>query len=248
MARPDPQVLAERIERLSEILARDPDDATTHFGLGRALLDLGRPGEAIDPLRRAVGLDPDYTAAHRDLGRALLESDAAREAAEILESALEVAQRTGDLQTGREMEVFLLRARRALGEAPTAETEAPRAGAATPTAADESARTEARATYKRGFQLFVESRYEEAIALYREAVALDPQLAIAWNGLSMAHRNNGALDEAIAAAARLVEIEPDDPLSHTNLSILYMKKGMIPEAEEERAVAMQLQMEAQRQG
>jgi len=35
-------------------------------------------------------------------------------------------------------------------------------------------------------------------------------------------------------------------LSHTNLSILYVKKGMIPEAEEERALAMQLQLRAQR--
>ena len=88
--------------------------------------------------------------------------------------------------------------------------------------------------------------YDEAIALYREALELDPRLAIAWNGLSMAHRSSGAIDEAIRAGARLVELEPDDPLSHTNLSILYMQKGMIPEAEEERAVAMQLQMQAQR--
>jgi len=246
MARPDSQALAERVERLRELLARDPDDATTWFGLGRALLDLGRADEAVGPLRRSAALDPDYTAAHRDLGRALLESDAAREAAEVLESALEVAQRTGDLQTGREMEVFLSRARRALGEAKPAQSRAPRADAAAPPAVDEAARTEARALYKRGFQHFVDGRYDEAIALYRDALELDPHLAIAWNGLSMAHRSSGALDEAIQAAARLIELEPDDPLSHTNLSILYMQKGMIPEAEEERAVAMQLQMQAQR--
>ena len=75
---------------------------------------------------------------------------------------------------------------------------------------------------------------------------LDPGLAIAWNGLSLAHRQKGALDEAIAAGQRLIEIEPDDPLSHTNLSILYQRKGMIPEAEDEKALAMQLLMRAQR--
>ena len=62
----------------------------------------------------------------------------------------------------------------------------------------------------------------------------------------MAHRQRGALDEAIDAGRRLIEIEPDDPLSHTNLSILYMRNGMVPEAEDEKARAMQLLMRSQR--
>ena len=74
----------------------------------------------------------------------------------------------------------------------------------------------------------------------------DSQLAIAWNGLSLAHRQRGALDEAIEAGRRLIELEPDDALSHTNLSILYQRKDMVPEAEEEKAIAMQLLMRAQR--
>ena len=32
---------------------------------------------------------------------------------------------------------------------------------------------------------------------------------------------------------------------HTNLSILYQRRGMIPEAEEEKAIAMQIQMKQQ---
>ena len=43
---------------------------------------------------------------------------------------------------------------------------------------------------------------------------------------------------------RIVELEPDDPLSHTNLSILYMNQGRIDEAEDEKALAMQLQLAA----
>ena len=70
----------------------------------------------------------------------------------------------------------------------------------------------------------------------------DPGLAIAWNGLSMASQKKGDLETATEAALRLVELEPDDPLSHTNLSILYQQRGMIPEAEAEKARAMQLQL------
>lgn len=102
----------------------------------------------------------------------------------------------------------------------------------------------ARARYKEGFAHFVAGRLDEAIAAYRAALELDPDLALAWNGLSTAHRRRGELDQAIEAGRRLAELEPDDPLSHTNLSILYQSKGMIDEAEEEKAIAMRLQLKS----
>jgi Flp pilus assembly protein TadD len=101
---------------------------------------------------------------------------------------------------------------------------------------------DARALYKTAFDHFLNERLDEAIEGYREAVATDPSLAIAWNGLAMALDRQGDVDAAIEAAQKLVELEPDEPLSHTSLSMIYMRKGMIPEAEEEKAIAMQLQM------
>ena len=56
--------------------------------------------------------------------------------------------------------------------------------------------------------------------------------------------NPSALDGAIEAGLKIVELESDDPLAHTNLSILYQAKGMIQEAEDEKALAMQLQLKA----
>jgi tetratricopeptide (TPR) repeat protein len=247
MAGSDARALGERVDKLRALLARDADDVTAWFGLGRALFELGRADEAVDSFRRAIALDPDYTAAHRDLGRALLESGAPREAVDVLQGALELAQRTGDLQTGREAEVLMRRARRALDEESAAARRATPASAQRPAPVQGPANSEARAVYKRGFQHFVDGRYGEAIALYREALALDPALSIAWNGLSMAHRHKGEIDDAIRAGERLIELDAHDPLSHTNLSILYMQKGMIAEAEEERAIALQLQMRAQRE-
>jgi tetratricopeptide (TPR) repeat protein len=103
--------------------------------------------------------------------------------------------------------------------------------------------SEARSTYKAAFQHFAKGEVEQAIAGYREAIALDPELAIAWNGLSMALAQQGNLDEAIDAARRLVELEPEDALSHTNLSRLLQQKGLIPEAEDAMAAATRLQMQ-----
>ncbi len=104
---------------------------------------------------------------------------------------------------------------------------------------------DARALYREGFQHFAEDRIDEAIDCYQRAVNAEPDLAIAWNGLSMTLKRKGDLDGAIAAGLKIVELEPDDPLSHTNLSILYQAKGMIQEAEDEKALAMQLQLKVE---
>lgn len=101
--------------------------------------------------------------------------------------------------------------------------------------------SEARAVYREAFQHFAASRLDEAIEGFERAVEIDPGLALAWNGLSMARRQKGDIDAAIDAALKLIELEPDDPLSHTNLSILYQAKGLIPEAEEAKARAARLE-------
>ena len=104
---------------------------------------------------------------------------------------------------------------------------------------------DARALCREGFKHFADDRITEAVDCYRRAVDAEPNLAIAWNGLSMTLKRKGDLDGAIDAGLKIVGLEPDDPLSHTNLSILYQAKGMIQEAEDEKALAMQLQLKAE---
>jgi len=102
--------------------------------------------------------------------------------------------------------------------------------------------SQARTLYKAGIDHFAHGRYGEAIEAYRKALAIDAQLAMAWNGLAMALARDGDLDAAISAARRYVELEPEEPLAHTSLSMLYQQAGRIPEAEEEKALSMRLQM------
>jgi tetratricopeptide (TPR) repeat protein len=101
--------------------------------------------------------------------------------------------------------------------------------------------SDARSVYREAFQHFARGELDQAIAGYQRAIEIDENLAIAWNGLSMALAQQGNLDEAIDAARRLIELEPDDPLSHTNLSRLLQQKGLIPQAEEAMAAATRLQ-------
>ena len=102
--------------------------------------------------------------------------------------------------------------------------------------------SEARTHYKAGLDHFAHGRTAEASASYREAIALNATMAMAWNGLAMALAKHGEMEAAIEAAKHTVELDPDEPLSHTSLSMLYQQAGMIPEAEAEKALSMQLQM------
>ena len=102
--------------------------------------------------------------------------------------------------------------------------------------------SDAKSIYKQGFLKFAEGEVDEAIALYREAIEAAPDLAIAWNGLSIALAQKGEFPEAISAAEKLVELEPDEPLSQTNLSRILMQQGDIPAAEDAKGLAMQLQI------
>jgi len=95
------------VTRIRGLLEKNSGDIESWFGLGGSLLDLQRPGEAVDALRRAIELDPNHTAAHRDLGRALLESGNPVEAAEVFARAIGLAEKDGDIHTGRDIHVYL---------------------------------------------------------------------------------------------------------------------------------------------
>lgn len=104
---------------------------------------------------------------------------------------------------------------------------------------------DARAIYKEGFDHFANERLDEALEAYRRALDADPKLPIAWNALAMTLDRKGDVDGAIEAIRTYIELDSDDPLGHTSLSIFYQKKGMIQEAEDEKALAAELQRKAQ---
>jgi Flp pilus assembly protein TadD len=105
---------ADRIAEFKEVAELMSEDPVVRFGLGGAYLDAGQPENAADEYPEAIRLKPDYSAAHRGLGRALEFAGRIAEARTAYQQGLEVATRTGDLQTGKEIEVFLRRLEKAL--------------------------------------------------------------------------------------------------------------------------------------
>jgi len=91
--------------------------------------------------------------------------------------------------------------------------------------------TEKERLYDAAVDCAANGRLDEAIAKYRDAIALDRGYADAWHGLSQALAEKGLFEQAVEAAKKLVELEPEDALAYTNLSRIYQQAGNLPEAE-----------------
>jgi tetratricopeptide (TPR) repeat protein len=85
--------------------------------------------------------------------------------------------------------------------------------------------------YDQAVDLIAEGKPEEAIARYREALAIDPDFLDALHGLALALAELERFEEAIEVGLKLIELEPDDPLVYTNLSRFHQRLGNIAEAE-----------------
>jgi uncharacterized protein HemY len=106
-----------RVEMFSKLLERDPENPMILCSMGIELFKEGRYREARDHLARAVENKPDYSVAYRMLGRAHYELHDNTEARRVFTKGKEVAKENGDLQTVKEIDVFLRRLdKREVGE------------------------------------------------------------------------------------------------------------------------------------
>ena len=102
------------LENFERMLAAGKDSALLRFSLGNEHLKAGNATAAVEHLQRAVALDANYTAAWKLLGRALLDDARPHEALAAYRQGIEVADRKGDKQAGKEMRVFAKRIENAL--------------------------------------------------------------------------------------------------------------------------------------
>jgi len=72
---------------------------------------------------------------------------------------------------------------------------------------------------------------DEAAALYRKCVEIDPAHFDSWHALSMALLKTDKLKEALGASLQATSLQPNDLLAWTALSQIYVRLGDIPNAE-----------------
>ena len=109
-----------RADMFRKLLERDPENPMILYSLGNELFKEEKYSEAREYLSRAVRNKPDYSVAYRTLGRTLYELGEDAEARRVFAEGREVAERNGDLQTVKEIDVFVRRLeKREGGEAGT---------------------------------------------------------------------------------------------------------------------------------
>jgi uncharacterized protein HemY len=118
IAKPGVKMETSRSEMFRKLLERDQNNPMVLYSLGNELFKEKKYPEAREYLSRAVRNKPDYSVAHRMLGRTLYELHEDTEARRVFTRGREVAKENGDLQTVKEIDVFIHRLeKRARGEA-----------------------------------------------------------------------------------------------------------------------------------
>jgi tetratricopeptide (TPR) repeat protein len=81
-----------------------------------------------------------------------------------------------------------------------------------------------------GIALACKGQLDDAIAAFRQAIALNPNIAETHRNLGIALRDKGRFDEAIAAFRRAIALEPNFAEAHNNLGIAFCKNEQFQEA------------------
>jgi Flp pilus assembly protein TadD len=87
----------------------------------------------------------------------------------------------------------------------------------------EKTMSDSAALYDTADKLKDEGKLDEAVTKLKEALAVDPNYALAHSALAVVQQRLGRHDEAIAHARKVCEIEPNDPFSYTALSVTYQR-------------------------
>jgi tetratricopeptide (TPR) repeat protein len=81
-----------------------------------------------------------------------------------------------------------------------------------------------------GGYYFGRQEYEQAIAAYQKAIAINPSFSQPYNQMGYAYRFIGRNDEAEKAFKRYIDLIPDDPNPYDSYAELLMKTGRFDES------------------
>lgn len=199
--------------------AGDPE-AVALYNEAAALYNEGSIAEAAARFEEAVALDPSLAPAHRIL--ASLYASQGRH-----EQALQAAERLLELEPG-DPEASLVRYDALAGLGRTAE-----AREALDRLMERGDPAEvSKRLYNVAAQLQKEGDEEEALALFRRAAELDPQLAPAWSAIAGIELTKKRPEQAAEAAGHLLALRPGDTEALTIQYEAYKMMGDAARAEE----------------
>lgn len=98
---------ADRLEVLLNMVAQNPTDSFSRYGLAMEYAARGNLEKAVEEFRQLLAVNPNYSAAYYHAGQALEKLGNLEDAREIYQRGIEAATRTGDLHTRSELQAAL---------------------------------------------------------------------------------------------------------------------------------------------
>ncbi|MBI3666328.1 MAG: tetratricopeptide repeat protein [Acidobacteria bacterium] len=197
---------AEASKLFQEALGIDPQSAEAHLGLALVASE-GFESAAVEQANQALKLRPDLTEAHDLLASLALEEEDPKEAVEHLDRALATK--------GCPLQAYALKAAIDFLAGRSSSEWVTKALAYNPTYGE---------VYSIPARFFVITRrYKEAVGLYRQAVALDPEL---WDAHAQLGVNLWRLGEEAEARRHLETAYRGDPYSAVTVNSLRLMDSL----------------------
>jgi predicted O-linked N-acetylglucosamine transferase (SPINDLY family) len=187
----------------------DPANPTYHANLGEAYRRLGRLAETVDALLAAIRLKPDLAEPVYNLGLLLHDHGESAVALACFERAAELRPNVPQIRDR------LVQARRQADQNPTA------------TSGSSAA---ARVLTEMAASLGLQGRAEEAMALCRRALEIDPRQANAHNNLGAELLRLERIDDALESFRQAIAVDAHHVEAHCNLGNALGRSGFIGDA------------------
>lgn len=186
------------VDAYRQAITLDPNLAAAYHGLGGAYLNMGRPGDALEPMRAAARLEPNNPLIRLNLGVTLANLRRGGEALAELNEAKRLSP--NDPRVHNEMGNVLHNLFGRIEEALAAYEEARRLNPKEPAV-----------HHNIGLMLMRLGRFADAVAPLREALRLNPSYRNARYLLSDAYSKLGRYDESIESWGEFLALVPDGP-------------------------------------
>ena len=96
-----------RLEILKNLVAQNPSDSFSRYGLAMAHASAGDYAQAVEEYRKLLEINPQYVAAYYHSGQALEKLGKREEARAIYRRGIEASTQTGDTHARSELEAVL---------------------------------------------------------------------------------------------------------------------------------------------
>lgn len=220
---------AAGIATLERGLEQHPQDQELLETMAQLSLERGRWREAGGLLRELVRLYPERADYRLDLGRILIAANEFEEAVQQLSEVEGMPDaRPGDRAVGLGLKG---RALLMQGEVEAARDHFGRSRGIGPNA---------EALGGLGAIAFIEGRAKDAVALFRQALELEPRDADLHYNLGNALARSDQPQEAMAAYARSLQLEPRNAQAHANLGVLLLGEVRVGAARRHLERALEL--------